>query len=175
MVERNLIVGNREGFNFREQARTTRTIANKQETAVWNHDELVEHNVIAFNRDAQIRGWFDMKDNRHWPATNGPTSAMGASSLTLKDLRLRFIENVYFAAPGQGWFEWGPGWARHKSYPDLGSFQTELAVDARSRVVDPGFSDLLARDFRLNRQAMDRIQPSYPRSPVPGVLLGLLP
>lgn len=68
VIERNLIVGNREGFNFREQTRTTPRIGGKAEEPVWNHDETIRRNMIAFNRDAQIWGWFDMKDDRHWPA-----------------------------------------------------------------------------------------------------------
>jgi hypothetical protein len=129
VVERNMIVGNREGFNFREQTRTTPRIGKKAEEPIWNHDELIRHNIIALNRDAQIWGWFDMKDGRQWPAkaVEGQAApAIGASKpgdiagayaarsstgqpegLTLERLRLRFEENVYFAEPGQGWFEWG--------------------------------------------------------------------
>ena len=69
-------------------------------------------------------GWFDVKDNRHWPAKSSPTGqSSGAAdirpadiaepyvaknsdgeprSLTLEALRLQFNDNVYFAAPGQG-------------------------------------------------------------------------
>ncbi len=67
VIERNLIVGNREGFNFREQLRTTPTIEGGTH-AVWNHDQVIRNNLIVFNRDAQVWGWFDMKDDRHWPA-----------------------------------------------------------------------------------------------------------
>ena len=68
LIERNLIVGNREGFNFREQDRTTQRIDDEKETMVWNHDESIRHNVLALNRDAQVWGWFDVEDDRHWPA-----------------------------------------------------------------------------------------------------------
>jgi hypothetical protein len=115
LIERNLIVGNREGFNFREQTRTTPRIGNKEEVPVWIHDELIRHNIIAFNRDAQIWGWFDVKDNRHWPAAakgdiqeakaseaSTPGEQVHQPPLSLEQLRLRFEQNVYFAAPGQG-------------------------------------------------------------------------
>ena len=39
VIERNLIVGNREGFNFREQDRTTPRIGDRKEQWIWNHDE----------------------------------------------------------------------------------------------------------------------------------------
>ncbi len=71
VVTRNLLVGNREGFDFREQTRTTARIDNpegKPEEPIWNHDERVCNNVIAYNRDAQTRGWFDVTDQRHWPS-----------------------------------------------------------------------------------------------------------
>ncbi len=194
-VERNLIIGNREGFNFREQTRTTPTIEDRAERPVWNHDQLIRHNLILFNRDAQVWGWFDMKDNRHWPsgrqATNQPAQdltatpadiagAYGAKTesgqpggLTLERLRLRFEANVYFAAPGQGWFNWGTLWARHESYKGLGEFQTSLGIDTGGRVLDLKFADVLQLDFRLSAEDMRPIEGSYPQGPVPGVRLGV--
>jgi hypothetical protein len=189
VVERNLIVGNREGFNFREQTRTTPTIADRTSRPVWNHDQLIRHNVIAFNRDAQVWGWFDVKDNRHWPADPteagpaerveaaraGDTSAAPATNppvgLTLEQLRLRFVNNVYFAAPGQGWFAWGPTWARHQSYSGLTEFQSALGIDTGGQALDPGFADQQRGDFRLRPETRDRLREHYPRGPVPGVIL----
>ncbi|HWV99435.1 MAG TPA: right-handed parallel beta-helix repeat-containing protein [Candidatus Acidoferrum sp.] len=196
VVERNLILGNREGFNFREQTRTTPRIGRKAEEPIWNHDELIRHNVIAFNRDAQIWGWFDLKDGRQWPAkgvegqavhgasASKPGDIAGASSagrngepkgLTLEKLRLSFVENVYFAGPGQGCFEWGVPWGRHKSYPNLSDFQTVLGIETGSRLLDPGFANLSGLDCRLSGAAMSALGQNYPQGPVPGVLLGLLP
>jgi len=40
-IEWNLIVGNGEGFNFREQTRTTPTIEDRVGRPVWNHDQLI--------------------------------------------------------------------------------------------------------------------------------------
>jgi hypothetical protein len=195
VIERNLIVGNREGLNFREQTRTTPTIDDRTEHPVWNHDQLIRHNLIVLNRDAQVWGWFDVKDSRHWPASSASTNQAGSTvsiklgdiagayaakdsegqprGLTLGQLRLRFESNVYFAAPGQGWFQWGPGWARHRSYAGLEEFQSDLGIDAGSQVLDPGFADLHQLDFRLRAEAMPRLAESYPRGPVPGVLLGV--
>ena len=195
VVERNLIAGNREGFNFREQTRSTPTIEDRAARPVWNHDQLIRHNLIVLNRDAQVWGWFDVKDNRHWPASNAPTNqaitaatvkpadiaeayveetAAGQShGLTLEKLRLRFERNVYFAAAGQGWFKWGPTWARHKSYASLRDFQSELGLDADSQALDPAFSDTFQLDFRLSPETMVQVKESYPQGPVPGVMLGV--
>jgi Right handed beta helix region len=184
LIERNLIYGNREGFDFREQTRTTPRIGRKGEVPVWNHDELIRHNLIAFNRDAQVWGWFDVKDNRHWPAPAGAkvepahdSSALRPAQplrLTLPQLRLRFEQNCYFAGPGQGWFDWGVPWARHQRYPSLAAFQGDLGLDTGSLVLDPGFSSPAALDFRLSRQTLEQLQDTYPRGPVPGVRLGVV-
>ncbi len=196
VIERNVIAGNREGFNFREQTRTTPTIEDRAGRPVWNHDQLIRHNLIILNRDAQVWGWFDVKDNRHWPASSVPTDqkgivtaqagdiagAYGAKTnegqpqdLTLEELRLRFENNVYFAAAGQGWFKWGPGWARHQSYAGLSEFQSSLHIDADSQVIDPQFADMRQLDFRLRPEARSLLKASYPRGPVPGVMLGVRP
>lgn len=194
VIERNLIFGNREGFNFREQTRTTPTIDDRASRPVWNHDELIRRNLMVFNRDAQVWGWFDMRDNRHWPAGSKSASAGAGTKpadiagpyipksgegqpqgLTLEKLRLRFEHNIYFAAPNQGWFTWGVSWARHQRYAGLAQFQSELGIDTSSQVLEPGFADPLQLDFRLRPEALARLQESYPRGPVPGVQIGLQP
>ena len=196
VIERNLISGNREGFNFREQTRSTSTIEERMERPVWNHDELIRYNLIVRNRDAQVWGWFDVKDNRHWPsggqstnlpATDGVTRPRDITGnvvaktdggqpqdLALERLGLRFEGNVYFAASGQGWFHWGPSWTRHKFYTTLSEFQSDLRIDTKSQTLDPRFADILQRDFRLRPQTMAVLQDSYPRGLVPGVTLGVI-
>jgi hypothetical protein len=197
VVERNLILGNREGFNFREQTRVTPRIGQKKEVPVWNHDELIRNNIIAFNRDAQIWGWFDGNDNRHWPkqhsADEPKQTVQGAKpadiagdygtkddagqpvGLSLDKLRLRFESNVYWADPSQGWFNWGVTWGRHKAYRELADFQTELGIDHDSRSIAPAFANLNGLDLRLKPEMMKSLQASYPQGPVPGVALGVLP
>ncbi len=194
VIERNLIAANREGFNFREQLRTTPTIEDRAERPVWNHDQIIRQNLLVYNRDAQVWGWFDVKDGRHWPRTNAPvreaTSPRGAPAadiaapyvaksddgqpqgLSLDSLRLRFEKNFYFAGSGQGWFRWGPTWARHATYANLSEFQSGLGIDAGGRCFDPDFSNLGRLDFRVGADTMASLKDSYPRGPVPGVTLG---
>jgi hypothetical protein len=95
--------------------------------------------------------------------------------LTLEKLRLRFQENVYYAAPGQGWFAWGVTWGRHKTYPKLADFQIELGVDAGGRKIEPVFANSNGLDFRVTRGMMTSLRQCYPTGPVPGVTLGMLP
>ena len=68
LIERNLLLGNKEGFAFREQTRSTPRIDSRKDEPVWNHDSTIRNNVLAYNRDAQTWGWFDISDDRHWPA-----------------------------------------------------------------------------------------------------------
>ena len=195
VIERNLIVGNREGFNFREQERSTPTIENRSSRPVWNHDELIRHNIIVLNREAQVWGWFDVKDNRHWPVSGNGTSDVGKTynipevnstnavavstnkirpqELSLEKLHLQFEDNIYFAAPGQGWINWGVKWARRKSYTDLRAFQSELGIDTRSYVLNPGFADITQGDFRLSLESMNFLKACYPKGSIPGVQLGI--
>jgi hypothetical protein len=178
VIERNLLVGNREGFNFREQSRATPTIADRASRAVWNHDELIRNNVIAYNREAQVWGWFDVLDDRHWPEAPRDNSIASAApesgKLNLRELNLQFEDNVYFANSNQGWFNWGTTWRRHQVYPSLQAFQKELGIDRGSRVLDPVFADVLARDFRLRPERLSILESQYPRGTVPGVLVGVL-
>ena len=171
LIERNIIVGNREGFNFREQTRTTPRIGGQGEVPIWNHDETIRRNILALNRDAQVWGWFDMADDRHWPAKD--QSQPGG--LTLETLRLYFVENVYFADVGQGGFEWGVSWRRHKSYATLPEFQTDLGMDHGGRTLNPAFANLSALDCRLSPQGTAALKQNYPEGPVPGVILGAQP
>src|ERR1019366_4238509 len=92
--------------------------------------------------------------------------------LTLEKLRLSFVDNIYFAGAGQGWFEWGITWGRHKSYSNLSDFQTGLGLDKGGRVLDPAFANLNALDCRLKPVVMAALRQSYPKDPVPGVILG---
>jgi hypothetical protein len=48
-----------------------------------------------------------------------------------------------------------------------------LGIDRQSRVVDPGFANIKAFDFRFPRGMQAELEPRYPRGTVPGALLGL--
>ena len=142
VIERNLLAANREGFDFREQGRTTPRLGAKPgtpEEAVWNHDEVIRHNVLADNRDAQTWGWFDVLDERHWPramqekkADSGKAAQDQARDyaakdkngqpvgLTLERLHITFADNLYSVPDGQNLFNWGAAWRRNKHYADLG-------------------------------------------------------
>jgi hypothetical protein len=168
VIERNLILGNKEGFNFREQTRSTPRIDKKSEP-VWNHDQIICNNVIAYNRDAQTWGWFDIRDNRHWPARDGKARPSG---LNLEKLSLTFKDNLYSTGPGQELFNWGVTWQKHEKYRQLDDVRTELNLEQGSKLVEITFKDFSGLDFRVPAESPTNKMRCYPEGEVPGVKLG---
>lgn len=175
LIERNLLVGNLEGFNFREQKRATPRIDGADE-AVWNADNVIRHNALAYNREAQVWGWFDISDERHWPRTlqtppdQSDTSDKG---LSLEDLKLSLSGNLYCPGPGQGLFNWGVTWKRHKKFPDLETVRTELGLAQNSIVARFPAANIAGLDMRIPDNCPTLLKACYPRGPVPGVRLGI--
>jgi hypothetical protein len=197
VIERNLMVGNKEGFQFREQRRTTPRIAGKAgspEEWVWNHDHNIRNNLIAYNQDAQVRGWFAVDDERHWPLAlqrlaapkpDRPENDLAAdyqaqrkdvapAGLSLEKLDLVFEGNFYAAHPGQGLFHWGPEWDRHKKYTTLDDVRAELKLETGRVAESLAFANPHARDYRLPPDNPALKQGCYPRGDVPGTKLGAL-
>jgi parallel beta-helix repeat protein len=185
-IERNLIVGNKEGFAFREQGRTTPRIVdsekhdgNRREYPIWNHDEVIRDNVLAYNRDTQVWGWFDVGDQRHWPAAMQDSATIRPekgqpTGLTLEKLDLSFRNNIYYPALGQGFFNWGVPWEEGRRYPDIDAVRGELGLDQGGSALDPGFCDVTSRDFRVPADSRLLSRGCYPKGDVPGVKLGAI-
>lgn len=193
-IERNLIIGNKEGFNFREQNRTTPRIdppgVPKGEEPVWNHDEVIADNILAYNRDAQVWGWFDVSDGREWPATSGQPDKHGnapsdvaakyqASSrpgpppgTDLKALHLQFTDNLYAIRPGQGLFNWGVPWKRHIKLKSLDDVHRDLSLEPTGHVAELTFRDANERDFRVPPDSAAIQMKCYPQGGVPCAILG---
>jgi hypothetical protein len=169
VIERNLIIGNREGFNFREQIRSTRRIDGSKSEPVWNHDHTIRNNVIAFNRDAQTWGWFDISDNRHWPADAAKSNTDG---LSLGKLSITLKNNLYCTGPGQDLFNWGVTWKRHKKYEQLEHVRRELGLEQGSKLAEFAVNDFFRLDFRVAPGSPAVEMGCYPRGEVPGVKLG---
>lgn len=171
LIERNLLVGNKEGFSFREQSRSTRRIDNRKGEPVWNHDEIVSNNVITYNRDAQTWGWFDISDDRLWPAGSSNASTDG---LSLEKLKLTFRDNLYFAGPGEELFNWGVIWKKNKRYKSLEQVQEELGLEHGSKLAEPAFNDFSDLDFRVPAGSPAVKMECYPQGTIPGVKMGIV-
>ncbi len=184
VIERNLLLGNKEGFNLREQKRSTPKIDGGSEP-VWNHDHIFRNNVVAYNRDAQVWGWFDISDERHWPKamqTNqggevdgdlDDSDKQASSGLSLERLNLSFERNLYWAGPGQGLFNWGVTWKRHKKYGSLDDVFRELGLEKGSASIEFEVKDFSGLDLRIGPNSPAVKMGCYPRGEVPGVRLGI--
>lgn len=145
------------------------------EEAVWNHDELIRNNLFAWNRDAQVSGWFDVSDDREWPRetsttrpyANGPSADGG-----LQSLHLQFVANLYAVRNGQGLFNWGVPWKRHIRCRTLNEVDRELGLEPSGRLITAAFCDPLKHDFRVARGGALLQSRSYPEGTVPLVILG---
>jgi len=170
VIERNLIIGNKEGFSFREQGRSTPRLGSKKEEPVWNHHQIIRNNVIAYNRDAQIWGWFDINDNCHWPASDGKAEPDG---LTLEKLSFTFKDNLYSINPPQELFNWGVTWKEHKRYGKLDDVRDELNLEQGSKLVELVFRNFSDLDFRVPSDSPALEMGCYPKGSIPGVQLGI--
>jgi hypothetical protein len=191
-IERNLLIGNREGFDFREQDRTTPRIDHPAEEWIWNHDEIIRGNLLAYNLDAQVWGWFDIGDGRHWPqAMQARMSEGGAAAtdqaaaylaksragapagLSLERLKIAFTGNCYLQQPGHDLFNWGVPWKHMLRFSDLAQLHRDLALeDGQSTVVADCPVSLGTLDFRLPKDHPALAIGAYPQGPVPGCIMG---
>ena len=194
MIERNLMVANKEGFQFREQYRTTPRIDGdpKDVQPVWNHDNVIRNNIIAYNGAVQTAGWFAQQDERHWPKSMQQTAPAETDEplhdnarqytakddlgqpkhVSLEDLRITMADNVYAAAPGQKLFQWGPAFGRHTVYDSIEGVRRDLAIEIGSVEEELVFAGgCIEMDFRLPPSSTAFKRGCYPRGEVPGVKL----
>jgi hypothetical protein len=182
VITRNLLVGNKEGFNFREQARMTARIDHPEpghQEQIWNHDEQIRNNVIAYNQNGQTRGWFAMSDQRHWPRklqqANPEKASTPIEGVSLESLHLDCSHNLYAREDNQPLFIWGTNWLRHVDYSTIATVQSELNLEKGSQLLPLAFNDFVQRDFRMPRNSAAFSMNCYPRGEVPDVSLGAIP
>ncbi len=196
VIERNLIIGNGQGFCFREQNRTTPPIdgAKGPEVAVWNHDEVVRNNLLVNNHSAEVQGWFDIDTERHWPKAmqTGKGDAKKAredvaagyqaktdgvpAGLSLEDLKITFQDNVYAHTANQPFFIWGVDWKPRKMFKDVPSLIAALGFETQSSQMLSSFLvDVAKRDFRLPKEFLEIVKQAYPQGKVPDCAMGIAP
>ncbi|MHC4165364.1 MAG: right-handed parallel beta-helix repeat-containing protein [Planctomycetota bacterium] len=170
LIERNLLIANKEGLSLREQKRSTPLIDGGSKP-VWNHHMTIRNNVLAYNRDAQVWGWFDIDDQRHWPKSMQETDNT-TERQSLENLEMKFENNLYAPAPGQGLFNWGVTWKRHEKYSDLDAVRQQLAFEKGGRRGEAAFADISKLDLRVPSGSPAVKMRCYPRGNVPRVRLG---
>lgn len=204
IVERNIMINNVDGFQFREQGRTTQEITGLEgrarfgkQKAVWNHNQIIRNNIMAFNKGAQARGWFDLSDGRLWPAsiraklpekdktsTSNEDWAAGYQAkdnsgqpkdVTLEMLNFKIDNNYYWAADtNQVIFHWGAAWKYNVKYNDLNTLSGELNFESNGKIINPMFNDWQNLDLRVPENSPLLKNNCYPRGEVPRVKLGII-
>lgn len=174
---RNLVIANKEGVSFREQERATPRIGREtqpeEKTTIAR--ETISHNVIAYNREAQIAGWFAVGDERHWPrAMQASDDAARQEGISLETLNIRLRGNVYAVADAQPLILWGPIWMRHTVYSDLQKVRAELHLDQGGRVAGMQFANYAQRNFRVPTHSPALLLDCYPHGVIPGVSVGTM-
>jgi hypothetical protein len=196
-IERNLLIGNFEGFQFRDLLRATWPPADgagepprghHEETATWNHDDAIQQNVLAFNARGQVRGLLN-EDGRMLPAgqqkkTPEPKDKSSEqylawktlpAGLSLEELNIGIDGNVYWGGPNHDLFQWNQAGADgiRLVYQSLTRLKSELGFEANGAVQDPMFADWENLDLRVSADSPLIKMGCYPRSDVPGVKLGI--
>jgi Right handed beta helix region/Chondroitinase B len=199
LIERNLMLANREGFQFRDARRTTPLIDQKQgepEITVWDHDSTIRNNIIAWNSENQIGGWFDNDPAYYWPkamqeealkplpgkaaadmaaAYKAAEAAGRPADLTLEGLNLQVTGNLFATLDRQQVCQWGTSWRFHRIWKTAAQTAAQLPnfrgnLDATLTVAD--FTRL---DLRVPAGSPAATNGCYPQGEVPGVTLGILP
>ena len=154
-VERNILIGNREGLAFREQQRTTPRIDQEKEAPIRVKDVAVTANLIACNVDGQVRGWFDVDDKRHLPPL-------------LAQMGLTFRDNRYVVQGSQAFWAWGASWRNPKTYATPEQVLADLGLDAGAAIVAAApFQVCGPQRYRLTR--LPPFGDVLPRGDVPGL------
>ena len=185
IVERNLLVGNKEGISLREQKRSTRRLGSRTSEEIWNKGHIVRNNVLAYNQDAQVWGWFDIDDERHWPesmqkqhraeqADDDADNTERTKKFSLEDLRLTFEDNLYCPGPGRELFIWGARWKRSQHFDSLDDIQKILGLEKNSFVGKFNAANISGLDLRVKPNSAALTRGCYPKGEVPRVILGIL-
>ncbi|MBT4816577.1 MAG: DUF1565 domain-containing protein [Lentisphaerae bacterium] len=179
LIERNLIVANKEGIQFREQTRTTPRIGQRdKQVRVWNHDHTIRNNIIAHNRDAQVAGWFAKPHLFHWPKAAGKQTAEQGQEppkgMSLEDMGFVLEHNLFAMRHGELLYQWGCTWDEHLKLSRLQDVWQQLGLERGSLQAPLQFADWHARDLRLPADSPALTGKRYPRGDVPGVRLGVV-
>ena len=216
VLERNLCVGNvGDGLMYRDQRRTSPHIDSfdnstdkdpkrwlkagetRSEYWIWNQDHVVTNNIFAYNNEAQVGGWFDVADVRHWPRKLqsefvSPRAAESVSrnertdpyqakdgneplGRSFETLNIKHENNFFAKMDNQKLYMWGVPWSKHRYYDTLENVQTDLPdFEGNAKVGKLDFADYRTLDLRVPEGSDVLKMNCYPQGQVPGVILGTI-
>lgn len=201
LVERNIMIGNDDGVNFRDMPRSTAKVSiidgrsiKGEKVAIWNHDEVVRNNVFLNNTRAQVNfGINGINANRQVPQRLLGNKALVKSAALTDETRLAqeymdkrvaagqgplHLEQLNFVINGNVYWA-GEGvplmrWGdllRHQSLKDIREGE---GFEKDGVMLDPQFADWKNRDLRVPADSQLLKRGCYPSGEVPGVKLGVI-
>lgn len=201
LVERNIMIGNEDGVNFRDMPRATAKVTivdgrsvKGEKTAIWNHDEVVRNNIFVSNTRAQVNfGINGINANRQVPKRLLGSKALVKSAALTDETRLAQEYMDKMAVSGQGPLHlgllnfvingnvyWGSDkvplmrWGNLLTYQNLADLRAGEGFEKDGVVLDPQFADWKNLDLRVPADSPLLKMGCYPKGEVPGVKLGTI-
>jgi len=150
IVANNLLVGNLDGLNLREQGPRYLDTSDLGKVPFENVNHVIVNNVSALNKNYQLGLWFDTAFFGRHPAEMKKYQTEAEFEAAVKrDQPDRWFDplkqgmlidrNWYYAAEGQKLVLYGVPWrVRHQEFAELAAFAGATGFEARGRVADPG-------------------------------------
>ena len=201
LIERNVVIGNEEGVQFRDMLRSTPEVSiihgrsvKGEKTAIWNHDEVVHKNVFVNNTRAQVNfGVNGINANRQVPErlqqrnVSGKKVPLDQETRDAEEYQDKSgvpqpvglsLEKLNFVINGNVY--WGGEtvpltmWGGLIRYQNLQDLRAGEGFEKDGVVLDPKFADWEKLDLRVAEDSPVIKMGSYPRGEVPGVRLGII-
>ena len=194
VIERNIMLDNLNGLTFRDMLRTTSsavdaTLSRGKEEAIWNHNEVINYNVMAFNKNCQVKGAFLNKIERLMPtalqkrrADNQRVDSVILDAqdyqavdeqgqplgLSLEKLNIKVDNNIYWGGTNRVLYQWGD-----LKFESLEQIRNNLNFEENGKIIDPRFADWKNLDLRVPKDSPLLRAGCYPKGEIPGVKLGV--
>jgi parallel beta-helix repeat protein len=150
VIEHNILIGNRDGIDLREQDRTTPRIDapnGAQEVRIQNKNHLIRANIVAYSQAYNIGFWLDTTFFGPHPSGGDKNSPISADPQTL---HIRLADNLLWPLPGKSNSLYGVPWRpRSKEGKTPADFTAISGIPDTSQVADPRFVDVEAGDYHL--------------------------
>ncbi len=126
IVERNTLIGNRDGIALREQGRSTPRIDSPgKDERIFNSNHIIRNNVIAYSQSYNIAFWMDVRFFGPHPSGGDRNAPISEDPATLN---IRLENNTLWPLPGRPNYLYGAPWRpKGKEYGTPSEFTAGLA------------------------------------------------
>ena len=145
VVERNTLIGNRDGIALREQGRTTPRIDSpNSEVRIFNRNHIIRNNVVAYSQAYSIAFWMDVRFFGPHPSGGDRGAPLSEDPATLN---IRLENNTLWPLPGRPNYLYGAPWRpKGKEYGTPAEFTAGSHIPDSSKIADPHLKEQAVRD-----------------------------